>query len=418
MINKKIQTIEQVVTSQLCMGCGACVWACPQKSISLIDILDQGLRPLVDREKCLKCGLCLKVCPGTELLHNPFPQETIPQLRKSWGPVLEVWEGYAADPEIRFKAASGGVVTALTLFCLEHKQMSGALQIHPKPKPCWQNVPFFSRNRNDLLSCTGSRYSPAAPCEKLDWIEQADGNCVFIGKPCDVAALRKSQMISPALYSKVALAISIFCAGTPTSQGTRALLEAMGLAPQEVYELRYRGYGWPGMTTAKVEGDNNPIRQMNYSQAWGNILSHYGQFRCDLCPDSTGEFADISCGDAWHRQTDNGDGWSLILVRTEPGKKLFHDALQAGYIKAQPLDPAILPESQKSLLNHRRTLWARLLTMRMMRVPAPRFYGFSLLANWRALNIADKIRLPLGTAYRILSKKLNKPLSLDTTSRK
>ncbi len=412
MTNKKLQTIEQVVTWQLCMGCGACVWACPQKSISLIDILDQGLRPTVDKQKCQTCGLCLKVCPGIELLHNPFPTETIQQLRKSWGPVLEMWEGYAADPEIRFKAASGGATSALALFCLQHTQMTGALQIRAKPKACWQNVPFFSRNRDDLLSCTGSRYSPAAPCQKLDWIEQADGNCVFIGKPCDIAALRKSQMISPALNSKVALTISIFCAGTPTSQGTKALLEAMGVSPDQVYELSYRGYGWPGMTTAKVEGDNNPIHKMAYSQAWGNILSHYGQFRCELCPDSTGEFADISCGDAWHRQATNGDGWSLILIRTHTGKRLFHDALQAGYIKAQPLDPAILPKSQKALLNRRRTIWARLLTMRVMRTPIPRLQGFSLFANWRALNITGKIRLPLSTACRILSKKF-----LHTTRR-
>jgi len=43
------------------MGCGACVVTCPENNIRLVDLPDQGLRPLVNSAKCRKCGECPKV---------------------------------------------------------------------------------------------------------------------------------------------------------------------------------------------------------------------------------------------------------------------------------------------------------------------------------------------------------------------
>ena len=53
----------------------------------------------------------------------------IQQLEKRWGNIIELWEGYAADPEIRFKGSSGGLCAALSLFCIEKGQASGVLHI-------------------------------------------------------------------------------------------------------------------------------------------------------------------------------------------------------------------------------------------------------------------------------------------------
>ena len=124
---------------------------CPNKAISLIDVFDYGIRPKVDLTKCQKCGECLKVCPGIELSHSRFDEATIPQLRQSWGPVLEVWEGYATDPEIRFKGSSGGAATALALYCLEKEKMAGVLHIGSNPEQPLSNIAVFSRNREELL---------------------------------------------------------------------------------------------------------------------------------------------------------------------------------------------------------------------------------------------------------------------------
>ncbi|MHC4083586.1 MAG: Coenzyme F420 hydrogenase/dehydrogenase, beta subunit C-terminal domain [Planctomycetota bacterium] len=408
---KKINDIEDVVRWRLCTGCGACVPACHEHAISLVDISDQGIRPIINSANCSECGECVKVCPGIAISHNPFNNQAISELQLAWGPILEVWEGYASDPEIRYNGSSGGIATALALYCLEKEQSSGLLHIGTKPEAPLQNVPVFSKSREELLAYTGSRYSPAAPCEKLQWIEESDSPCVFIGKPCDVVALRKSQVVNPMLNSKVSLAISIFCAGTPPTKGTYKLLDAFGVKPEEAKQLRYRGCGWPGATTVKIKGSNGQVRQMTYEESWGGILSKYGQLRCRLCPESTGEFADISCGDPWYREVEADDpGRSLVLVRTEIGRMILQEAMKADYIKLEQVNSITVPRSQKSLLRRRRHLWGRLLAMRITGIAVPHYEGFGLFANWCNLSIREKIRSVLGTFKRIIFRKLFRPV--------
>ena len=250
----------------------------------------------------------------------------------------------------------------------------------------------------------------------MNWIEKAKSNCVFIGKPCDIAALRKSQAVKPALDNKVGLAISIFCAGTPTSKGTLAVLKALKVEPEEVKEFRYRGCGWPGITTVEIKGGNGHEYQMNYEESWGGILSNYVQLRCRLCPDSTGEFADISCGDPWYREIEPDEpGWSLVLVRTERGWRILHGAMEAGYIELETTRPEVLPASQKPLIKKRQNLFGRLLAMRIMRIPVPHFEGFSLLSNWRDLSVSGKIRSIAGTFRRVFQRNWRRPLKVLNT---
>ena len=54
------------------------------------------------------------------------------------------------------------------------------------------------------------------------------------------------------------ITIGIFCAGTPSSQGTLDLLEKQGIDPRTVEEIRYRGNGWPGKFSVKIKGEAAP----------------------------------------------------------------------------------------------------------------------------------------------------------------
>lgn len=408
----KFERIDQVVERRLCIGCGACAPACENQAITLVDIRDQGIRPIVNTEQCQKCGGCVQVCPGIEISHQPFNDrhQIISELSQEWGPVLELWEGYASDPEIRFCGSSGGAATALALFCLDRHEASGVLHIGARPEAPLENTAVYSRSRMELVARTGSRYAPAAPCERLPWIQETSCPSVFIGKPCDVVALRKSEAVNSELEGKICLAISIFCAGTPATMGTYQILEALEVIPEETREFRYRGCGWPGATMVTMMGDDGRTRQMTYEESWGNILSKCGQYRCRLCPDSTGEFADVSCGDPWYRELEPDEkGWSLVVVRTEKGRRIVQEARKAGYLELQKANPSILPRSQKALLTRRRQLWGRLLMMRLMWVPTPRFIGFSLFRSWLGLPAIEKTRSFAGTLKRIVSRGWTKP---------
>ena len=101
--------------------------------------------------------------------------------------------------------------------------------------------------------------------------------------------------------------------------------------------------------------------------------------------------------DSWYREIEPDEpGWSLVLVRTERGRRTLRGAMEAGYIKLERVQPEVLAASQKGLLNRRQNVFGRLLAMRIVRILVPHFEGFSLLSNWRELsrnarNAAEKL---------------------------
>ncbi|MCY2954908.1 MAG: Coenzyme F420 hydrogenase/dehydrogenase, beta subunit C-terminal domain [Planctomycetota bacterium] len=332
-----VHSIRDVAERHLCCGCGVCAYLSPD-DIRMIDVVEHGRRPLVRDGSDPRSHETTKVCPGIGLEQSDSPNVSavMKDLLPAWGPILEVWEGYASDPELRFAGSSGGAASALALYCIEKAGMHGALHIASRPEAPYLNQTVLSTTRADLLARTGSRYAPASPCDGLSMIEQAPSECVFMGKPCDVAGARNAAAIRPGLGSRLALTIAVFCAGTPSTQGTLEMLKAMGIEdPASVADLRYRGNGWPGKATATVRSGAGTVelRELTYEQSWGEILQKHRQWRCYVCIDHSGEFADIAVGDPWYRtDRDDDPGRSLVLVRTERGRRVVREAIACGFI--------------------------------------------------------------------------------------
>lgn len=410
---KKIAHAQDVARWRLCLGCGACAAVCPEQNIRLVEYLETGIQPMVlDVSQCESCRDCLEVCPGyandhTALLSRPG---IVAELAPSFGPVLELWEGHAIDVEIRFSGASGGILTALALHCLDYHRMHGVLHIGPDPENPLQNRTTMSRNRVSLLCRAGSRYAPASACDSLHLMEQAPSPCVFIGQPSEVTALRKAQALRPMLNDKVGLALSFCCAGTPAAMGTLQLLHSLGVDPAQVAHLRYRGLGWPGAFAVTLRGQDKPSAGIPYRDAWV-FLEKFRPYATHLSPDGTGEDADIACGDPWYRKPQQGeDGSSLIVVRTERGRQILQTAAAAGAVHIQPLPAANLLRSQNGLIQKRGAIWGRLLVFRMLGLPAPHLRGFNLWRSWLDLSWENKARSTLGTLRRIIQRKYYRPL--------
>jgi coenzyme F420 hydrogenase subunit beta len=403
----RISHVGHVADWRLCLGCGACAYICKDGRVRLVDVVDKGIRPVVATDQCGSCSECLEVCPGLENDHRTLNAQpgVLPELAPAAGPVLELWEGHASDPEIRLAGSSGGLLTALSLFCLEQEGMHGVLHIGMDPEKPTRNRTRMSRSRLQLLAQTGSRYAPASACDSLALIADAPGPCVFVGQPTEVTALRKAQKLRPALNKKVGLALSFFCAGSPARQGTLDLLKSMNINPDDVKDLRYRGNGWPGMFAVTQKDSSKPVQQMTYAQSWGFVQA-YRPFATHLCPDGTGEDADISCGDPWYREVKPGEaGSSLALVRTETGRQLLRRAMAAGYVTLTPAEPWKLIGSQKNLIAKRGAIGGRIATLRMLGLPAPKLQGFSLFQNWLGLSFEEKLRSTVGTVRRVFTRR-------------
>ena len=115
-----------------------------------------------------------------------------------------------------------------------------------------------------------------------------------------------------------------------------------------------------------------------FQESWG-FLQRFRQWRCYICPDHSGEFADIAVGDPWYREIEPGEsGSSLIVARTERGRKILHDAVESGYVTVLRQDPSLLPPSQPNILNARAELWMRLKVLRLFGAAVPRYSGFQM----------------------------------------
>ena len=410
-MRRHLASITDVAERHLCTGCGVCAYVQPD-DVRLVDDVEVGRRPITTPGS--DTTRALAACPGVGL-DGPAraPRGALPELFDAWGPVLEVWEGWAADPEIRFAGSSGGAATALALDGIEAGELGGVLHIAARPDAPLLNQTVYSTSREELLAATGSRYAPASPCDGLHHVRDADRPSAFIGKPCDVAATAKARRSDPALDSRLALTIAIFCAGTPSLAGTLALLDELGVDdPAAVESIRYRGNGWPGDAVVTVRTASGEARtaRTTYQASWGGVLQRHRQWRCHVCVDHTGEFADISVGDPWYRPVGEGEpGRSLILVRSEAGRAALRRALERGTVIAEPAGPQHLVESQPNLLKTRGAVWARVATTRALGVAAPRYRNLATFPSWRReLGPIDKIRSVTGTVRRTRRRRLHR----------
>lgn len=404
-MTKQPSSLQDIVQNRLCSGCGACAAMAPD-SIMMAETQDENRRPNIKEniERSLEQTI-VRACPGAMSGGSDMSSD----VTQAWGPVFEVWEGYAADENIRYQGSSGGGVTALSLFALEALDYGGVLHVKARKDQPTLNEAALSTNRSELLEGAGSRYSPASVCDRLDLVSSAHDKCVFVGKPCDVAGANAVAAHDQKIAENIGLTISIFCAGTPSHEGTRALLTA--LAPKErasLSALKYRGSGWPGDMEATWQDETGTVqtKSTSYADGWGNILQKYRQWRCHTCADHTGETADISVGDPWQTPPDGvAHGKSLIVVRTERGREFMRRAMQAGYIAAESRSPEILFGAQPNLFVTKGAVWARSVVSGILGRGAPSLRRDSF-ACWLRLPLKIKVQSIVGTAKRVFTKDL------------
>lgn len=396
-----MSTLASILRSDCCSGCGACAYVAADR-IRMDYSADGFLRPVVngelsaDEEKRVA-----RTCPGILL----DVQASAAIDHPIWGPVAVARTGHATDTGLRHHASSGGVISALLTHLLGTGKISFVVQTAASPLLPTCNEAVVSVSADDIAAAAGSRYAPSAPVEKLRHYLDRPGNFAFVGKPCDVAAVRMLIKEDPALAARIPFLISFFCAGVPSTRGAKAILHELGVAEQDLRSFRYRGDGWPGFATAETA--DGKLHRMNYEASWGNILSKHVQFRCKICPDGSGGFADIVCGDAWESDArgypkfTEGDGRSLILTRTSVGEELCREAERAGAIATASLDIAEVEVMQPSQARRKRLVLSRLWAMRLAGRRLPRFHGLHLIPAARSAGLYANARSFLGLCRRL-----------------
>ena len=153
---------------------------------------------------------------------------------------MKSYIGYSTDPDIRFKATSGGVGTSLIKW-LFYKGIIETSISFDFDSNSLRYVPKMIHSFSEYSIC-GSIY------QEIDLIgfikshlDEISGTFACFTLPCQTRAVR--TIIERAGHE--AFIIGLTCSSQQTIDATKYLLKRVGISETDVNTLQYRGNGWP-----------------------------------------------------------------------------------------------------------------------------------------------------------------------------
>ena len=346
---------HEVVSTNLCTGCAACIMACPR------DVLDYELasyHPLnvedsTPFDDCIHgqrgCDICTKACPrfrvwevecDEALFGRPRTQDEV------FGVYRDILLVRANDEKIFEAGQDGGLVSALLIWGLEHGKIDGALVSKVSQERIWDAEPCVVTTREEVLATAGSRYTYAAnPLAMKEAEKMGLRNLALVGMSCQASINGTLTARNVAKYRRrIGIVIGLLCSKSFTYEGAMVgkIQNELGIPLEDVAKVNVKGKFilWRKSTGEQVD---IPLKEMHAFTREG----------CKLCPDFAAEHADISTGGLGQ-----SDGWTLTIVRTERGSEWIKELVDAGWITVRPgsEDPAAI-ELMGKLATKQRKRW-------------------------------------------------------------
>ena len=327
--------LRTVVETGLCTRCGTCVGACPAGVLSIRDPMGDCLPEAGDG--CTSCGLCLAACPGAQLAFEPFERGLFGEApsHELLGVVRSAWIAHAADPGVRRGGASGGVVTALLLDSLRRGETGGAAGFAPHEDELWRGWGRIARTEDEIRAAAQSRYHLSPLNTVLAEAAVSERPLAYAGLPCQIHGLRRLERAGWRPRSPLRPVIGVYCGNNLYFSGTAAVMRKLGVKRiADVERIAYREGEWPGSFTVRTrDGRVRSVPKLHFNQA----IPFYVNRRCLFCIDLASELADLSVGDGWMKEGSGGGGWSVVLLRSEEGERVFREALASNALAAEEI---------------------------------------------------------------------------------
>jgi coenzyme F420 hydrogenase subunit beta len=335
------ELFHEVVKTNLCTGCAACVMACPR------DVLEydhaETYHPFnvelsTAADDCVHgqrgCDICTRACPrfrdwevecDRALFGRAREPEEVTGIRRG------VFLARASDPAILEAGQDGGLVSALLVWGLATGRIEGALTSRLSATRTWDGEPFLATTREEVLEAAGSRYTYAAnPLAMKEAERRGLRRLALVGMSCQASINGTLAARRVNKYARrIELTLGLLCSKSFGYDGLRRVVtEDYGVPLEDVAKVNIKGRFqlWRRSTGEQVE---IPLPQLAQATREG----------CKLCPDFAAEHADIATGGLGQR-----DGWTLAVVRTARGEEWLTGAEAAGVITVRPgeQDPAAL----------------------------------------------------------------------------
>lgn len=317
---------SEIVATEICCSCSACIVACPHKVLELRDwdpIQTDERSPFDNcihgEEGCSLCAMaCLRLGPALDLIettvHGRRRDEAQPEGTYRYKTLAR-----ATDQRILARGQDGGAVTALIAWGLDREELDGAVVAAPSDDVPWLDEPKLVRNSTELIEAAGSRYTYCAtPLGLKKAVEARCKSVALVGVSCESTAVRQLAAEGIKRWVRpVKLVIGLMCCETfdyeafmiGKVQGER------GIPLDDIEKVNVKGKVIVSLKNG--EDVNIPLKQARpYANEW-----------CHHCPDFAAEHADLSCGGL------GMEGWTMILVRSEVGEDYMARAVEAGVLE-------------------------------------------------------------------------------------
>ena len=316
---------SKVVTDKLdmslCVGCGACVSACPKGALSLKPDAYGYYISTLDPSKCINCGICANVCPALKVPENP--NRDIPY----------VYEFISDDDELLNKSTSGGFFTQAARIIFEKKGV--VIGADWTKDFSVEHIVIESEDELDKLRKSKYLQSYTGDIDKRvkEYLDQGR-YVLFTGTPCQVAGLRKFLKKD---YDNL-LVIDILCGNSPSQWFFKKYLdEKFG---DSIVEYQFRdkskGYNAYGVKVRYKNGEEEVFfgpTQDNYQRVYhSHVMTPK---HCEKCRfQALKRYGDLSIGDFWwldrfDKQTDQSKGINLLIANNEKGSAFIESIPQS-----------------------------------------------------------------------------------------
>ena len=369
----EINSLSDITKNGLCIGCGICESIIGKETIKISMTKKGRLEPQeISPLSSENLNKIKKVCPG--VLVEGLPKNEINKDSKFdliWGYYHSLFYSWSTDSKIRFQSSTGGLLNGLSLYLLESKKVNFILHTGTDPQKPMRSISKYSHNKNELLSSGScSRYGPASPLDKFHEALNLNQPFAFVGKPCDISAIRQLSKIDGRVNDSCKYLLTLVCGGFGEFTKSQDFIESFNVKEENLEIFRYRGNGNPGKMYIKT--DTGEEYDKDYNSFWGEESTWRVPFRCKICPDAIGESADVAALDTWPGGSPIGEdeGFNAAIARTQKGLELLNNAVNTGYIKkGNSLSIEEINDFQPHQVKKKQAVFARHLAMKKNNLP-------------------------------------------------
>lgn len=358
--------ITEVVENDLCVGCGACVQACPSKALD-VSWNDYGFLVASGNDNaCDGGGACIDVCPfnpepgpdykNEDGLAKVFLNEA-PNHHPKMGRYHSIYAGYSN--KYRETSSSGGIATFVYEKLFDKGLINHVVTVGESESSDAHYQYNIISSKNELLTISKTRYHPVTLATALETVKNLEGRVAISGIGCFIKAIRLAQYKDQVLKEKIAFTVGIICGGLKSKFFTDYLAARSEATLGDFSRPEYRVKD-PASTASDygfscIDNPSNTtklIKMREVGDMWGTGL--FKANACDFCDDVTTELADISLGDAWLMPySQDGKGHNVIVTRSEIANQVLQEGAVNGELELESLSQERFLSSQQGSFNHR-----------------------------------------------------------------